>query len=796
MQTTRTPASRSTRHSSLEALLLASSWFTVRRAGLAAITFCLLALGAASAQAGTVRVIVEAKGDDPPGGVQLALSDHEGSGGASEGEPEEIAVPLSDGLGQWTLEVPERPPRSLGPVAVIEAKAPGFWSRPQDVVPPVDRPLRVKLWPAATLAAKLRGPRGESTPQEVSVMLREPAASPEEPRQPDAARLVCPVIDATLGECALPAGRWHLRVQARGCVPHYWWDFSVSAGETLELGELTLERGSAVLGRLVTEVGPADPATARVELRPLLDRGILGDDEERRIAQLATAVPINDWGYFHLDGVPPGTYELLARQPGFSDLLIRDVEVSRGSLTELAEPLVLTKSRRMSVAVRPAKQPDGSSWNIHLYENARLSRRERIAAGRTDEQGVWNSSPLRVGPYIVQVRGSGRSSMAWQEVDLVNELQRVVIDLDLVRVKGHLLLGDEPLAGRLWFGGRFAGVRHRTEADDEGAFQLTLPREGTWRVDVVNEAADIRAKKLEVDVATRADSSTAEVEIELPDTLLEGEVVDQEGAPVPGAEVILLASPEKHFRLLTTSDGEGSFAFRGQLPGPYTVEARADGRSSRHQRVDISEAEHQPSVRLVLQEKRQVRGRVVSPSGPVPRAQVLAYAIAPNRSLASTDISSARTDVEGLFDLDVPGGTAHLRLYVLAPGHTLFLRTFALDGGAGEPSLTVEMNPQAGSLEVGAVDSGGGSSPSRLPVVFIDGVGTELWVLKRWAKLNGSEVGEDRETLTIPAMPPGEYAYCKVTGQELFAVLPGAAAPKESACSRGVLTTRGTLHLP
>jgi hypothetical protein len=143
------------------------------------------------------------------------------------------------------------------------------------------------------------------------------------------------------------------------------------------------------------------------------------------------------------------------------------------------------------------------------------------------------------------------------------------IEIDLVMVSGRVRLGDEPLAATLWFGGRHGVPQVTFESGEDGTFQGILPRDGQWLLEI--EALEPRIQS-HAKVEVRPDRhGRAEVEIAVPDTLLFGKVVDDQGKPANHAD--LLVGDEIDSLHLTAGD-DGAFEFRALPPGIVLLSAR------------------------------------------------------------------------------------------------------------------------------------------------------------------------------------------------------------------------------
>src|SRR5207244_3592859 len=138
----------------------------------------------------------------------------------------------------------------------------------------------------------------------------------------------------------------------------------------------------------------------------------------------------------------------------------------------------------------------------------------------------------------------------------------------------------------------------------------------SWTVTV--DAAAPRVKRtLEVAMPEKPED---DLRIRLRDTIVLGTVVDEAGKPV-GSEVGVNMSGKGELIQVDVSP-DGSFAFHGVDPGPYTLQA--DGYLLQSDATDISVAEEgvMDGVRLVVKPVRKVIGRVIAGASPVAGARV------------------------------------------------------------------------------------------------------------------------------------------------------------------------------
>ena len=125
----------------------------------------------------------------------------------------------------------------------------------------------------------------------------------------------------------------------------------------------------------------------------------------------------------------------------------------------------------------------------------------------------------------------------------------------------------------------------------------------------------------------------------LPPGSIQGNVQDEQGAPVAGAMVSALGATTA----FAVSDRSGRFELRSLSPGPYLVRAHLSGFvASRGQVIDVRpSARASSSIALASRERR----RRAAPSYPVLAAGVgaPAAAAAPAEAAGTPDASSRRT---------------------------------------------------------------------------------------------------------------------------------------------------------
>lgn len=587
-----------------------------------------------------------------------------------------------------------------------------------------------------------------------------------------------PSAETRVMRCSLPAGEWNLVLRVPPFMPVHDWGVTVAAGGELRLPRQDLRRGASLVGQVVASEGAVDPSLAKVRAKP-----VRGSAERSPAPGHETS--LNAQGWFLFQGLPPGTYSVLAEQPGFAPARIAPVQVVEDRETALVESLVLYPPVRLHVHLEPARDAAGAPWKLVVQdEDAVTGVLQEVAEGRVDEEGRWRSAALAAGHYRMRVEDD-RGNVVWVEegLELEPDMLPLWIELPQVPVEGRVLLGEDGAAGaNLYFGGRSGEPRVVVRADEEGAFSAVLPRDGVWPLTV--EGGDLQVLAyVEVEVGEDGDDA---LRIRLPDTRLEGRVVDPDGAPATGAlvRVVRPADGDVAGTLAgTRTDGEGDFLLRGLEPGNYQVRAEQGPLRSDSVSLRLAEAEDFP-LTLTLRAVRAVEGRLVSDAAGVAGAPIVA--IPHGGGGSGTDMIPRQqvTDPTGSFSLPLPAGTARTTLLALPVGFGFTVATMAV-----ESPLVLPVASADGTLVLEGGWRGGGG---EVGLVAINGEMVDPNLLHRWAEMNGG-VNSDPDRLVVPAMPAGTYRLCRVTLQEATLVLLGRAHP--TRCRDGELFPGGELVL-
>lgn len=661
------------------------------------------------------------------------------------------------------------------------------------VVAPTDRrvELRVPLWPLGELTGGIQLEATEALPEMIIVQFEGArdrmgkALSSANPLLEG--RSVCPVDPNGVFRCALPVDRLDLSIRAEGFVSHYFWDLEVAAKSARSVGELSLQRGASLVGRVELTDGSLDPRNCEVRIVPrtLPD----GGPEAARVRRTATDEKVRADGFFHLGPLPPGSYALEARQPGYAPARLVPIELFERAETRLDQPLVLRRPVDVEIVIDPAVD-----WLLEPWQ-MEVARHSELTAG---QESVFQGPVPRTGRLLLESQSPGRFELNLEdsignrfysrEVEVLpGAPASIPIHLELVLVRGRLLLGEEPIAGTLWFGGRSGARRVEFESSSKGRFSGLLPKSGAWRVEVANAERALESE-LWVEVSERGD-----VTVELPDTELTGRVVDVSGRPVGGATVRAQGTA---FALTVASEESGDFTIRGFPVGP--LEIWATDRSARGERwseahlISVQDALPAGPIELRLGGAVQpLTGRVITHRGPVAGAQILVDTLVPQSPVGS----QAQTGLDGRFEVEVVEDAQSVRLVVLPPGRAL--EVFRLQPTSEEVELWV---PEVGgTLEVTWNRTKEGTAPTSQVVIVKEGDVLPNGLLFRWARGHGERLamGVEQGVLRIPQMAAGNYRACQATvdAMQRSVTETGSWQGALKDCAAGYLGAGTTLRL-
>lgn len=670
------------------------------------------------------------------------------------------------------ISVPGSVDLELAPGVVwkIRLATPGAYAPEQSVLVTGKgtAPVMLRVWPTGEVRGRLGK---DANIEELRAFVE---GVPVDGRDP-ALRL--PPLEASCAvqqrewSCAVPADLLDLRLHAPGHASEIRFDVRVPPREVVDLGQLEPVPGAAILGRVEKPEASDEERVPEVALR------LAGSSESEKSLARTRVHPRR--GIFQFKGISPGSYVLDGVHPRWVAASLEPVEVLPERESRLREPMVFGPPLRLSVRMTPSLDPRGLPWFLSLHGLRTVSFEERpIVRGLPLDDGTWQGTDLPPGRYRVRIADLD-GSIWYSEAHDLEAHRELTVSLDWSRLEGRVLLGEEPVAAKIWFGGRSGFRRHAFESDGEGRFSGYLPRAGTWKVEVVGETVRRVIDRLEVEQAVP--SLPMRAEIRLPDTRLSGRVVDPRGRGVAPSVVLLQPIDEGTPVDLVTHD-DGSFALHGLPPGAVVLFAETADRRQTDDWVTVTMEEGRTTpVELVVWPSQRLEGRVVSGSGAgIAGAQVLAYPVSAPESAQA----NGRSDLRGRFEFYLDAGNEPVALIVMAPGFPLQVRmapveAFPLDirlSGGGQGTLQVPLG-----------------DADRHLVLWHGGVTVWRPHLRTWARLHGVQPDGDEGLLRVPAMPAGEYTACRLSLAELIAS--ADAPPPDDRCVTGFLPPGGELLL-
>jgi hypothetical protein len=645
----------------------------------------------------------------------------------------------------------------------LDVENPELWHAAQSFTTGPDRntEISVPVWPRSTLTGAITH-EASAEPAEILVRFEPATAAHSGP----SGETRCPLVQRKF-RCSMPAGTYSLRIRPRGYIAHYRAELELDAEKTQDLGTLELREGQSITGRIQL------PARSEGELRDVVITANPKGTTGQRLLAVESRPEKN--GFFHLDGLAPGAYVVGAalRRALYAEPV--EVVIRGGSEAELIRPLLLAPPRKIELAITPPVAFDGTRWHVKLFAEVNGTQLEEVSESNASGAGVWSSAPLRPGLYRLTIATLRGEEWHREAVLLGTNDYNAIVALSRTDFPGTLSLGERPLQASLTFSGS-SGFTAQTESDAEGRFRVMLPasKEEHLKATIASEVPPVQ-RRLVVQIPAEGQS----IDIALPDSILMGEVVDAAGVPVGDALVTVAGDVSQEGIQQVTTAGDGKFAMHGLSPGVYTLVAAGLLSESEPVTAELRSDETPEPIRLTVREAAMLRGRVVSPLGPVPGASVHARAI----NVPHTITHTRRTDAGGGFTVALPPGARTFEVLVAAQGFA-----FVIAGGAiSDRPFTVGVDQRGGTLVIRAArdhDAYIVHNGATIPAVAVD----RHWPVQSQSLADGSH------ERVLPMMEPGSYSACIVepSQQDRFRATAGATGGR---CLTGFLPPFGSLTL-
>ncbi|HEX2120352.1 MAG TPA: carboxypeptidase-like regulatory domain-containing protein, partial [Thermoanaerobaculia bacterium] len=534
----------------------------------------------------------------------------------------------------------------------ISLRDSGCWAAPVTIdstrsIP--DGGLVIHTWPKRLLRGTWRLPAGARAPKRLHVTLQS-APNAAAANLPEKVVEPC-TSDGAEWRCEVPAAVLDLRLEAEGFAPVYVWERDLREKDA-DLGAIKLNPGASLAGWVVRTDG--DSVGAEVELRPAAAAETAAVTQ--RLNAQASKVKTNARGFFQFGAVPAGMYTVTVKAEDMAVTRVEDVRIAEAREYAL-EAIRLQSLGRVEVALTPALTPRQGLWEVRLRPLGNKTtdlQPEVLAKHAVNEHGQWSRGGLEPGLYVLAVFDEAGSRVAERELDLRGQTESVNISIGEIQVSGRVRMGTKSVRASLRF--ESDGARVVMETDAGGAFTGTLPKEGTWRVQVSFTDVLQRLRVHRVNVK-REGESVARVDIDLPGGVIEGRVVDDRGNGVAEAEVRVLRGPAAETNGAT--DKSGHFTLLGVQNGAVRIHALKNGLES--EEVDYHVADSSTPVTLQLRDQVSIGGRVRMPNGsPVTGALI--------RYFYGSRTDEAISGPSGSFAFKVPRGLRSMVVVVLATG--------------------------------------------------------------------------------------------------------------------------------
>lgn len=487
------------------------------------------------------------------------------------------------------------------------------------------------------------------------------------------------------------------------------------AGDTVDVTLRFAARGGAVLGRVVDPLG-APVVGAFV----LLGRDLGVDLARAKAAGSAPLPPVDargtntdERGEWRVDGLAAGPMPVLVLAPRCAPWQGEAFVVAEAAVRCDA---VLLPGVRLQGTVRDERGAPLAGATVQVSHSlVQTWRTTTDANGAYALDGLPTTSftAIATSPGAGEARttqaGAAGATLPWDPV-----LQRATT------LRGRLLAAGQPVAGariearcmpsaqQQWF----ANAR----TDDRGAFVITNCPDALLHLDARTESSQHFAVCQRDDVDPRAGEITLEVDAaRLPSAFVTGRVLDPDGRPVGGAEVLVMTADSSWgggHAMRSTDDGR--FRSPAVPPGPWYLTVQAAGF-----------APHNAPARPLAAGATGDFGDLV-----LVRGTTLVVTLQPEAGIALTSC------VVGIADAVVGLGSSKpergvVRFAPLAPGD--YTITAYAEGAAlrplrvhvgDEPVTSVDLPLRAGSeVTVDVVDANATPVVDRLETELLDGAG-------------------------------------------------------------------------
>ena len=295
----------------------------------------------------------------------------------------------------------------------------------------------------------------------------------------------------------------------------------------------------------------------------------------------------------------------------------------------------------------------------------------------------------------------------------------------------------------------------RLEAGDDGRFAGALWQPGAYTASVRRDRA---AAPYVADVALSAEPLT----IDVPDRLVTGRVVGEDGRPIAGAKVLLRTQGDDRTQTAGTSSGpDGRFEFFGVREGAQTLRAKAPSwLDSDAANFELLGAPARHSLDLKLARGTQRTVRVVDEAGD-PAGGAMLFAACEGHIK-----STALTDEQGRAEVALPDARG-CSIYALPKEGSL-----AVMEVAGKGPLVVRVREAASSLKLALKSESGQAFSDIWLLMRLDGAIVPPAVAQQLFTRGLRLMTNAEGSISLAQIPPGTYDFwpyrSEAEGQMLY----------------------------
>ncbi len=582
----------------------------------------------------------------------------------------------------------------------------------------------------------------------------------------------------------LRAGTWKVVAKAKGFASSEEFELVLPLPADAVPLVLTLAPAASCTGRVLDPLG--QPVSgARVTLETTL-----GDRVKVARGEGPPEVYSDQEGGFSLEGLEPGSSELVAYLDGYASSAPVPVQLTSASVTEDVVLTLRVGSLLTGEVLKDGEPAPGMSVIVQMmpsYTRQHMMSSDARGEFRIEhlEPGQWqviampNVMTGEVGAGEGEGMGDMLSNMKMTVAELVDgEATHVVLGKppeDPVKLLGEVVHDGAPVEGAVVTmmpeGAAGLSDLRMVVTDAEGVFEAELEKRGGYLITVQQNVGTGRQNSIEFGERIPESGAEHHVRFELPLGRISGRIKGPDGAPAAGCRVTLNVEGGVaygsmlggHYAELTT-DGEGRYDIPCLRPGVYTVSAggallggmfgddgTTSGRSIRSG-LRVGEGEWLSGVDFQLERPGLLVGIVRDAAGqPVGGASVWVRDEAGN---VLERFALIETDATGRFDY---GG--------LGPGtYTIFAKK---DGEVSPPSAPVRLAEggraeatailgQGTTLVVTVVDKSEEEVRARISVTDADGNELSgLYSLREIMTQLGA--GFSTKEQRVGPLPPGKY---------------------------------------